>query len=415
MKSIYIYHPSDILGGSEFFFLQLAVFLQVEKKHNVTIIDCHGGALFKEINRSRYPIKVIVDEEMKEVKNNSVIILSARNISKMYSGRLPEKLEQKEISIFTILLHPSELYSNLFIGTTKIKKILGYHCLRFMICHMPGFKWYRHELISLSENESLFFMDSSCVKESSWFFNFEFDKKKILPLFIGCESSTSCEFPSELKKMKGGINGKICIISKLSGFKYYGVEKVVIDLINNPSLCSELHIIGDGGNLPELKSILYHSKLNVIYHGYIMKDNIRNILLESEINCVFAMGTAALEGISLGILTVLLPALDRRVHRDNIYKILHLQNEITLGEYIETPFSDDDYLSFDMLKEYISSHDMARDKIVKYYLDHYNESTNKERLYEKIVGASYFSFSKPSKIASKYFSVVNTMKNQRLR
>ena len=110
----------------------------------------------------------------------------------------------------------------------------------------------------------------------------------------------------------------------------------------------KLHIIGDGKDVDIVKQAVdvFNQYLQVVFHGYIYNSGFDVFFLEHNISILFAMGTSALEGLSRGVVTILLPCSDREINcRDNVYKIMHRQNSNSLGEYIGTPYESDGYLT----------------------------------------------------------------------
>ncbi|MFL4277542.1 hypothetical protein P9380_23055, partial [Escherichia coli] len=105
-----------------------------------------------------------------------------------------------------------------------------------------------------------------------------------------------------------------------------------------------IEIIGDG----EAKNKLierYNNELNIVFHGYVENAELNRMIENNEYSILFAMGTSALEGCSRCIPTVLLPCADKSIKgRNNVYKYIHMNDDFSLGEYIDTPFESTGYI-----------------------------------------------------------------------
>lgn len=123
----------------------------------------------------------------------------------------------------------------------------------------------------------------------------------------------------------------IAILGRLSPDKIYAD----IDLLDNIAASSygqkriNVHLIGDGTSEKELYKKEYPRNINIIKYGTLPIEEVLDILA-SKVDILFAMGTSALEGASIGLPTVIIPNEVRPFHC-NRYAYLSQSKGYALG------------------------------------------------------------------------------------
>lgn len=373
MQKIIIYHPSKYLGGTEILFSRVIQLLLSVKLLNIHVVDYPDGILMGKFHNAKVKYHDVINYNTKDVLEGALIISSARNIYRVFYECV--KNDVREIKPMFWLLHPSELYAGYCLGSTFLKKI-SYTVLKRYIAMLPALKFYINVIKELDINKNLWLMDDTSRRESEWMLNYQFRDDAILPLITNLDCQ-SISYPVTTQ------NIKILVISRLDDFKVYGVEKLITDIIfNKENNNITIEIIGDG----EAKNKLierYNNELNIVFHGYVENAELNRMIENNEYSILFAMGTSALEGCSRSIPTVLLPCADKSIKgRNNVYKYIHMNDDFSLGEYIDTPFESTGYITFDdVISTYSKEKYYLREKTKKFFLEKYEkDKTNNDFL-----------------------------------
>lgn len=337
LTQIIIYHPSRYLGGTEILFLRVIELLLMRGYDNICVVDYHDGIIASKLKLSDVTVYDILNIEDINFSDNSILVSSARNISRVVQFCVKNKI--KKIKPLFWLLHPSELYSGYIIGSTRIKKKYGYAFLKKVLRMLPGFGPLRKNIIYLCQNKNLIIMDESCLAESSWVFDLKIDHSVILPLITNLESIVISDSVSHVNQY---TTSNLLIISRLDDFKIYGIYKLLLDLEKFEQVGRQfnVHLVGDGEFRDATLNMCRKIKnINFVFHGYVENNMLSELFANNKYDLCFAMGTAALEGASRGIPTVLLPATDKEItNRNDVYKYIGEEDSISLAEYLDTPF-----------------------------------------------------------------------------
>lgn len=181
------------------------------------------------------------------------------------------------------------------------------------------------------DRHGLVFMDRSCVHFNRRYIkstnNIEYLQ---IPLELNLDINISNKNRINNSSRIGWV-GRIDFKMKLPVLKI--ILKDADKYFSQIGCVGEFHVIGDGDGFNDLFA---HSKnfrnLNITFHGVISNDRLSDILLEN-VDVLFAMGTSALEGASLGIPTVLVDVCTT-THIDYRYRWLFESLDYTLGYVI---------------------------------------------------------------------------------
>ncbi|NIF31120.1 glycosyltransferase family 4 protein [Enterobacter sp. Cy-643] len=405
MSRITIYHPSKYLGGTEILFSRVIELLVARGYQEINVIDFEDGILSTKLRNDRVCYHDITHFDGKHVLEGATLIASARNIARVLLDCKAHSIV--EIKPFFWLLHPSELYSGYCIGSTALKR-KGYQCLRTYIRILPAFKTYKKIIQQLDNNQNLWIMDGACKKESEWAFNYQFRKNIVLPLITNLEYQPLDAVPP------GGR--KFLVLSRLDDFKTHGILKFIEDVIEYNRVISgekiTVSIAGDGPARKMMEDKFFgRQDIKVEFLGYVNNSDLSQLFCDGHFSMLFAMGTSALEGISRGIPTVLLPCTDKAIEkRNDVYKFLHLSDEFTLGEYINTPFESDGYLTFEqiVLIYYKNELDLVSQSSV-YFQRSFGKAITQDNLLNVVLNSNSVLVSelKTSKIFSAYTKFIS--------
>jgi len=217
---------------------------------------------------------------------------------------------------------------------------------------------------------------------TSYFLDIKISKPEFLPVAV--------EKPTKKFKLTPLNKTSFVWVGRLVDFKYFILEKLILDLENLSSEMNfELKIIGDGPYLKDL--ILLKSKVSyrISFEREIKKNELDNFLIK---NCsiLFAMGTSALEGAKLGIPTILLDISYKSIKTEYNYRWLYERDGRTLGENInEIPKNLLEKNSLEKkLNEYSSNFENVSKKTLEYFDSNHNLENTCSELIKKIDNSS---------------------------
>lgn len=402
---IILVHPSRYLGGTEILFKRI-IDLVLNKVKNVYLVDYTDGAL-KKITDSNNVIFIdfLQYSNWGPLLESNKLIVSSRNIARVIS--LANNGNVHSIDMLAWVVHPSELYTGFIPGTTWVRKLIGYSGLKVYLKIFPFINEYKKVIRFFINNGSICFMDEACLREVEWALFENFPNAQLLPLITSLETR-------DISKPIISNTGEFCVMSRIEGFKTEGILKLINDLsmlaIKNKKHYY-LHLIGDGDDIDKVKRNVMRAKnVTVNFHGFIANDSLDGFFENNNVQVLFAMGTSALEGLSRGVATILLPCSDVKIkNRDKVYKVMHLQGNNSLGEYINTPFESDGYVT--LAEALMILDDVTYDSNVvrKYFYRNYSKNKTESEFLKKTslitrVGISHLLC---GKLIVKYLSILN--------
>lgn len=350
-KRVVIYHPSKYLGGSEVLFARVAILLQDELNCEVVLVDYNSGGTLKKALGNRCGDFIFLDcanKNFYEKIDGSVLLASARNIVRFYA-ECPNSFRNIEFRPVFWLLHPEELYAQIAVGYNRVKKVFGYEILRFFYKINPFRFCFEKTLKKLLEVDAIYFMDQAVFSESEWIMSNKIPDPKYLRLISGLDKlDCALSLDSDVEK------SKFVLISRLDSFKLPGIYKLLIDLTllyKNNSWFGNITIIGSGDGLQELKNFSLDLPFEVNFAGYVPSSDLRSFLVSGRYGLFFGMGMSLLEGASIGLPCIMLPASEKNITEDKCYATLGCDIDI-LGEYLNSPARCQNYKN---LSDLISS------------------------------------------------------------
>lgn len=306
-------------GGVSLLFLRLANYLQ-SRGYNVSIIDYEDGFMALN-NLEQVPLIKYSDNNKVFVSKHSTIIFQT-----MTPWSIFHNLELDDMNkVFFITTIPSNLFpnlpgklNNLFSRGDIVTKLFWKFFFNHEYKNLKGF------LENLFKKNSISFLDFNCVDVLEKSFNTNLPHPKILPLFTEHrKEDVNLYKNNEINKIK------VAWLGRIADFKIHILNKVLKDLnaLNNANHQVDFYIVGDG----ELSKNLIETdnpNLRVINIKYLNPAHIQDFL--SEIDILFAMGTSAIEGASIGVPTIVLDY-SFSVIEDYSYKYIFELNDLCLG------------------------------------------------------------------------------------
>lgn len=326
---IYFFYPSNIIGGVEVLFARLSTTL-AERGFDVCVFNLPTGIYSKLLNDCR--IKIIeLDSDVKfEIEDLDIIITPPSDLTllskyvnfSIHSRILFWFLQPYNLVQFFPKILLSHQYSNKYL-LKDINKLFfyGYH------------KNVSKFLIYSSINRGLIFMDSNVLEFNEFFYDVKFDNPsfvkipvivdsvKLISQDLGDQDEINLAWIGRIKDDALPILHRLITDLELYGFNHFSN-------IN-------FHVVGEGNRLSDLIHFTKKIKnIKFVFLGTLPPEKL-NSFLSSEVNCLFAFGTSALEGAKLGIPVCLLdPSYKELKNGEYFYKWLFDSINFKLGRLV---------------------------------------------------------------------------------
>lgn len=311
-KRIFFYYESYGVGGAQLLFTRLAKYLS---NQNVSIGYICDAKAFLRINLKSERNIVFVNKN--DIANFNfteadviVTVLSyIRNLSTLNIGN-------KSVKIFLWDVHPYNYIEYLAFSYFYKKKVWFSLLLKLIEMH-EVFK-LKNNMEFLSTNNSIAFMCKKNLEFNQEFFKFEVDER-FLPICLEVPHKHELEKLNQVNLST--IN--IAWLSRLDEDKVLLLNILIESLSALKEFEVNLFVIGDGAHI---QNINYPDNLKVKLTGKLVSKELDSFLRQN-VDCGFAVGTAALEFAKLAIPTFLVPGNDAIVsYNGNDSKYLLLQN-----------------------------------------------------------------------------------------
>ncbi|KFZ29208.1 hypothetical protein IDAT_05925 [Pseudidiomarina atlantica] len=308
MKKIFIYYPSQHIGGAQIFFEKIA-----------KILDKMGYQIGIFSNTKEYIEKVLVESGIKVnrccttdneterfINEDDFILLTS--FSYLYSIATKIDLSRCQKVIF-FDLHPSNVIGQLPLGFLfRYKNFVLSRVMPYLLFY-PTISQTRNIIQEGIKARCISFLCAKNYELNEFAFNLN-----ARPLFIPIPIDVPL-ISKPIRDYGGVIN--ILWVSRLDIDKVKILNLLIEDVEDfnrkSPESKVVLHIIGDG----KAKSFIRTTKhTEVKYYGVLCKEELWRFAI-SSINCSYGVGTAALEIAALGIVTFLIPSMDEYSYYSN--------------------------------------------------------------------------------------------------
>ncbi|HEM6846614.1 hypothetical protein OKT23_17230 [Providencia rettgeri] len=346
---IIIFHPSSYFGGASVLFSRIYNHAMVNNI-NLIYIDEEDGYT-KSRNMNSKNIYTLSQNLNNLITNDDIIICTTTqiNMMKKYLSNIT-----KNPKVILWVVHPYEASIYFFKGIHKaFKSPLKYVMSKFLVNLQYRKKNKLVKFINAQSGNSLFFMDASCINATNYFLNTK--------IATASENIIPIPYKSDFQPLKKNKN----IEKNIINIAYFGrVEDFktapIISLLQE---LSELrikekivfHIIGGGRSLPHIMN-KFDKKLTIVSLG-MMENQKAKIYINDQVDILFAMGTAAIDGASIGTATVMLNA-SNSIKKQQ-YDWLYLSNGFSLGDYIDSPwFISPSKTLYDIIQDWKINHEL---------------------------------------------------------
>lgn len=295
-NKIYFFYPSKIVGGAEYLFSRLALYLQDVLKKDVYYIDYIDGFIRNQENFKRLKFIDFDDNVKTKILSDGILITPISNIY-----RITDYLDiiNENLKLFLWSIHPCNL-----IHITPEAEVLQHFSakqnkliLKFVANNT--YKILRKLLYAFSNEKAIYYMDYD-----NFIFNKTIWDDIVKEDYLKIAIEEKSVFAKDSIINENEIN--IAVLGRLSEEKITSV----INVANNLNLLKtnkkkRLHIIGDGIFKKHFNPKLYPS-LEIIFTGTLLNNSMNDYLI-NNVDILFAMGTSCLEGATLKLPTVVIP------------------------------------------------------------------------------------------------------------
>ena len=370
---LYFCFPEKKVGGVSILFLRISKNLSEKFFKKTYLIDFEDGYMARSLSEKDKFIKYHPSKKIilgrDESSPNTIIFQS------MTPWSIFKNIVSEDSRVIFWTCHP-----NNFVPDLHYLNFLGDGFKKFFlkVFLYTYYKKSKNFVKYLLKENSLFFMDQTTLKNTSYFLDISVENPEFLPIAIEKSSLENSLVP--LEKLT------LFWIGRLVDFKYFILEKLILDLERLvPNLSFSLKVIGDGPYLKNLNSLKSKVSYEISVEREIENNKLDDYLIN---NCsiLFAMGTAALEGAKLGIPTILLDISYKRISQVYNYRWLFERDGMTLGENIKDvslDSSNDDSLEL-RINEYLENFKEISSKTLKYFDNNHNLENTSSELLKKI-------------------------------
>lgn len=292
MRNIYIFYPTQVIGGAELLFVRVLNFIS---QHYPEIRVGY-------INFTDSPINELLDQNVERVTADKSITLPENSIIISHPARYYQIPQIKTKNLFFLfwVLHIEEL--NSMKDLIKISQKNTIKKIKLMI-----------------SNNALIVMDEATKIITKQFCSYNIDKKHIVPVML---EDYPCSFIKESLINEKYIH--IAWIGRLSGDKIYAL----INLMDNLKKLKidkkiKIHIIGEG----DFKHLIREYQFETIYLGTLQPKDL-SLYLQTNIDICFAMGTSMLEAEKCGIPAVMVFYTTKNSSSDCFFWTFKLKNYV---------------------------------------------------------------------------------------
>lgn len=328
-KSVTFFYPSRIIGGAEFLFFRLALYLIDELKIKVSYIDYSDGVVRKMFQDHNVKIDFLEYTGFNKIKLNSDTILITP-LSSIFDVRMYLKGNFK---IFFWSLHPSGLLDS--IKSNSKHKFVG-----------KLFTNTGADLDFLISKKGVYFMDETNLIYQKDIFHFNNIPDFFVPIF--------CEKRKGKRKSVNENETHLGWVGRLSDDKIFSLNNIVDHSIafalNNPTQNLIIHIIGDGARKNVIEEITLPKNVKIIFLGTLLGDDLTKYA-NTYFDLVFAMGTSALEMASMVKPVILLDFQYTALPKNNKFRWLYEVKNYNVAEKFDENLPR--YLSFEDLIEFV--------------------------------------------------------------
>lgn len=327
-RSLYFCFPYREVGGVSVLFLRMALALSKIIENDVFIVDYVDGYMAKHNPDLRVKLLEYKDDQRVIIPENAILILQSMTPWSIF----PSLSIDDNAHVFFWNCYPYNLVPTLpgirkaiYSSTSLARFILNtlLFSYKLKMCTFLG---------ALQNAKGIAFMDRTNIEVTEYCLEVEIKNRNLLPVPID-----HCAL--EIDHSKRDLNNyvRVAWIGRIADFKVhilkYAIQKMSQWSLEHRKKCI-FFVVGTGEFLDFLKSsIENHEFFQVQLLGNMKTDELKTFL-RNECDLLFAMGTSALEGASLGVPTVLLDIAYSEIKQDYLFKFLFNETGCVLGDVL---------------------------------------------------------------------------------
>lgn len=378
-------------GGVPHLFSRCAEKLAQEQNYRVSVLDYKDGSLAALLTGTDVNHILYNDDAFAQLPSNAVIIFQLMTPWSIFQNISYGKGSR----ILFWSCHPFNIVPTL----PPVRKLMSGN--RFIAKCMyatilwPFYKSCIKFLSLIEKNDAIIFMDIENADNISYFLGYKVSAPKIVPL---CSKITAT--PHTFLKLNDNVIHFVWI-GRLVDFKYFALEKFIIDLeayCISHSRNAKLTIIGDGEYSVKLRTLCKKIlNIEVVFLAEIVLTDLHSYV--SECHCAIAMGTSAIDCASLGVPTIVLDFDYKKFPSNYHYKFIHEQLGATLGRSLSRSRADGRALEH-IIENITRDHNLLGEEAYRYVQKVHNLDTTVGELkiaiesttlcYSKILPQSFF-------------------------
>lgn len=324
--------PDRNVGGVPILFGRVARELASNGGHEVFVVDFADGAMANTFAGNGVTLIEYHEDRAVPVPPGSILIYQTTRPWALFpSLRIPDG-----VLLFFWNCHPFNLVPTLpgwrsaVTGNVDVGRLVLATVLRPYRATMRRFTKF------LLERKALVFMDQSNIDATEQYLRIKIANPVFLPV---CAGSPPAALVPRSARNWAAEGLRLAWIGRLADFKHHILERTLLDVDEVKSELEvpiEFTIIGDGPYKEEVMRVAAGLRnVQVEFAGELPPSAIESFLTQN-VDVLFAMGASALEGIRVGVPTVLLDVSYAPVPAGYVYSWLHERPGFTLGSLIAT-------------------------------------------------------------------------------
>lgn len=376
LPSLIFCFPYRGVGGVPLLFLRVGEELATTGSAKIFFVDYSDGFLARSRRSELCTLIEYTDEADVVLPGNATLVLQSITPWSLYpSLRIPAKCK-----ILYWNCHPFNLVPTL----PGLRQKMQAHPKLGRLILSTLLRRYRSTMRALvqllTERHALVFMDSANLRTTEQYLKMPIPAPVFLPVAAGRANRIRASDPPDFATQ--GL--RIGWVGRIVDMKYY-VLRHALEQVNNiaPSLPFRITftVVGSGDHLAQIRSdVARLSRVDLRFVDHIPPDRLDDFLI-TNVDLLFAMGTAALEGARLGIPTILLDVAYGPVPSGYQFKWLYEREGYTLGDLIgpENIVAGNQSLAI-KLQELETNFAVVSARTKKYFEENHSLSSVAERL-----------------------------------
>lgn len=327
-KSLYFCFPYHEVGGVSVLFLRMAQALSRKIDNPIYLVDYADGYMATHNKDTKIKLLEYVDDQPVLIPEDAILILQSMTPWSIF----PSLKIHDNAQVFFWNCHPYNLVPT-FPGIRNLMYSSSFFTWLMLSTVLISFKMkMRAFLKALQDNKAIAFMDRTNVEVTQNSLDVKVKNQTYLPVAID-----HCALEINLNKQDLSKEIRAAWIGRVADFKVhillYSINKMSSWAMEHKKKCS-FTVIGTGEFLDFLKSSTQsHEFFELRFVGNMNTSELKSFL-KNECDLLFAMGTSALEGASLGVPSVLLDIAYGEVKGDYIFKFLFEETGCVLGDVL---------------------------------------------------------------------------------